>query len=425
LYYDKYWSLCEKPLATYYRVCTLNKVGTIHFVGPFQDYNMNHLLLMKGSYDSTGNKHGLFTYFYANGKTKKVGHFINDEMRGFWYYYQPEGNLYFINNNYNSQEAAPVFVVLEGELVLKDGNGSFTIHTGDFPDVYNGQRLLIKGSIANNIKSGTWKFYRGGYSKRLMALQSETTSYHDGAFNMLNSNFMGAVDREPPVPRALGTLTPPIPTTSSGNIPKKVAKEVYENGVFKKGTANGLKKLKAPYSGIYYLPYETYLADRFYPDPKVFGELTDTNNLKQFVNFLISGTPPFIHVQSTAYNNNLQVLSTLVTESITSNLRFFKNRDPKDLKTEVPVMLWDYDTPLKFHCRFYIQPNGTVTDISMDGNLPIEAKERFLYYLSRMKGLVPHAEKSYTDIYVYPVTNKKKGHSTEYYISYYDNSTSR
>src|SRR5690242_6859444 len=77
IYYDQTWSICEKPIASYYRLCTLaHDATTVHFTGAFKDYTINDLLFLEGNYDSAGRKNGLFTFYYPNGRIRKKGNFV-------------------------------------------------------------------------------------------------------------------------------------------------------------------------------------------------------------------------------------------------------------------------------------------------------------------------------------------------------------
>lgn len=431
LYYDRGWRICVRPMATYYRACTLNKTGKIYFVGAFRDYTIDHKLLATGSYDGSGRRQGLFTYYYVNGKTRKLGHFVDDEMKGPWYFYKPQGTLYYINNHYNNHEAAPLFIVQDTELVLKDGSGNFSIFTGDFPDVFNGQQLVIAGSSANNLKSGTWTYFVTNYSQALMPGRQVTSSeYILGEHRISNTNFMGAVDREDRTIRGrnFNSLIPDYPTPARSNLPRKMAKEVYENGVFKKGSGRAMAP-NEPFTGLRYVPQETLDLEMLRPHPGIFGMQDVDANRQRFIHFLVSGTVPAIPVQSTAYNNNLQVLAPLFGGALTGIMGVLGNPAPENLQTEVPVYAWQLEDWPSFHCRFYIQADGTLSHISITGPVPEPAKERLLFFLSKIKGLVPPADPSYTDIYFYSGQKrgqkKGKGNIHQYYISYYDHSLSQ
>jgi len=86
IYFDEDWSICEKPVAEYYRVCTLNKEKEIYYKGNVQDYYINGREEMKGKYNDKGIKDGDFIFYSENADTLIKGKYVDNRMAGNWFF---------------------------------------------------------------------------------------------------------------------------------------------------------------------------------------------------------------------------------------------------------------------------------------------------------------------------------------------------
>ena len=100
-YYNEVFSICEQPVAEYYRVCNLNKIENI-LDGEFIFYNKNGLQIKKGNYSY-------------------------NEMTGNWFYYDSLNNLRTIFKCNSSSNVTSILIInANNDTLLKNGNGKFS-----------------------------------------------------------------------------------------------------------------------------------------------------------------------------------------------------------------------------------------------------------------------------------------------------------
>ncbi|MDQ6814579.1 MAG: hypothetical protein M3040_12635, partial [Bacteroidota bacterium] len=138
IYFDESWSICERPVADYYRVCALNKIEQIYYKGTVTDYYINSRVEMTGQYDSKGSKKGVFTFYNRTGAKVKEGSYEGDKMAGLWSFYDDNGNLRAKFNCRSSTDFTPLLIINNrGDTVIKNGNGQFSFHSStDLPGVF-------------------------------------------------------------------------------------------------------------------------------------------------------------------------------------------------------------------------------------------------------------------------------------------------
>jgi len=68
IFYNRAWQICEKPIASYYRIGTLAIDSFWFYTGKVKDFDINGQLLMEGEYNNKGDKDGLFRFYYPDGK---------------------------------------------------------------------------------------------------------------------------------------------------------------------------------------------------------------------------------------------------------------------------------------------------------------------------------------------------------------------
>ncbi len=161
VYFDRDWSICEKPVAEYYRVSQLNKDKQVYYKGTALDYYLNGQLEMSGMYDSAGNKSGHFVFYTAEGKKIKEGNFTKDDLTGNWDFYDSNGQLKadFFCNSY--RDFIPVLIINKtGDTLLKNGNGKFRFNAvNDLPDIFaSADNYIVEGKVLNGKKEGKFTY---------------------------------------------------------------------------------------------------------------------------------------------------------------------------------------------------------------------------------------------------------------------------
>ncbi|MGN6214238.1 energy transducer TonB [Parafilimonas sp.] len=190
IYFDQNWSICEKPVAEYYRVCTLNKEKSIFYKGDVEDYFINGKLEMKGHYSNDGKKNGAFIFYNKNGELVKNGLYKDNEMKGDWLYYDNLGRMvvHYICNS--STDFTPELIINNnGDTLLKDGNGRFSFDVQkDLPNIFPvSATYIVEGEVKNHMKNGTFK-YSSFTSTKYEAVYTEI--FKDGRFIRANERNM-------------------------------------------------------------------------------------------------------------------------------------------------------------------------------------------------------------------------------------------
>ncbi|MEO6357582.1 MAG: hypothetical protein ABIU77_17875 [Ferruginibacter sp.] len=160
IFYNNSWQICEKSIATNYRIGTLAVDSFWFFTGTVKDYSMADTLLMEGQYTPYGYKTGLFKFYFPDGKLKLTGRYENDTMRGPWQWYYDNGNIRaIINLDGDSPDFKfNQFTTREGKNTLQNGTGDFEWYTSS--KVVSRAGFKVNGSFLNGKRSGTWKYYQ-------------------------------------------------------------------------------------------------------------------------------------------------------------------------------------------------------------------------------------------------------------------------
>ena len=165
IFYNDGWKICERPIASYYRISTLAIDSFWFFTGPVNDYNIdNHSPMMEGNYTIDGYKNGRFTFYYPNGKIAVTGNYIHDKMSGIWqYYYEDGGERATIAFNGNPDDFAFVKYVSEkGKVELEKGTGNFTWRQNELDYARNDVwEYTLTGQFKDTLRDDVWKYYLG------------------------------------------------------------------------------------------------------------------------------------------------------------------------------------------------------------------------------------------------------------------------
>lgn len=193
IYLDYNWSICEKPVAAYYRICAINKGKLVFYTGPFEDYYINGKLEMTGSYSSKGTKEGSFISYYSNGSIKSAGDYVSDFQKGEWSFYNEQEKLVLKLRCNNELDLTPLLIInRNGDTLLKDGNGKFILDKVEFPDIFsNNAACKMEGVVINGEKDGDINFYNCAKSQQI----EYSENFKNGRFKKADIKSSGDYER--------------------------------------------------------------------------------------------------------------------------------------------------------------------------------------------------------------------------------------
>ncbi len=351
IYFDENWSICEKPVALYHRICTLNLVKSIFYIGNVNDYYENGVLAMSGNFNDKGIKNGLFKFYRTDGSLQKEGNFENGEMKGIWNYYNPNGKLQVQFDCKSAVDFTPILVISNtGDTLIKNGNGHFIFNTqNDLPQIFpSSVNYTVEGSISNSKKNGQFFYWIGQQTDKKKVLGTET----------------------------------------------------FKNGEFKKGS-NGFDGTSRDMPTIYLnLLAESPLGntDNFEHSNVVFGYGNEGD--QKLIDFLANGTIPEMQSASQSYQENIKDIYNIIGTVMRQTLKSDKNKNinysfpPEGISTNIysfshPLSPTNKPKEIHFTATLTIDANGYVTNSVFKGNLGKEEIGKMNYYLSRLSGLKP------------------------------------
>ena len=383
VYFDDNFSVCEKPVALMYRASLLNRDKFIFYTGSTTDYYMNGQVAMKGQYDVEGKKQGLFRFYRTNGKLSSEGKYENNEMKGFWNFYDANGNKTAQFDCNNSTDFTPTLLITKkGDTILQNGNGKFSLNTlEDFPEIFS-VPFTIEGNVINGKKDNAFVFSTIRYGKEF-----KRTDY-------------------------------------------------YANGIFKNATqliGSENTNAQTPLSIISLANNALFEIESFHSTNLVFSY--NSSSQKNLVNYLATGETPFIQVQTKSFQDNetaifsvfksvFQTIVPIPTERLKAqsyplgnsayNLSSFAislNESPIDI--------------LQIHANasITIDTSGSIVRTAFIGNIPQKKVNEISYYLSRLKGLSSYVEDtnkqlSNIDLKFYTLIDTLKTGNTPTQLSY-------
>src|SRR6187402_1946489 len=75
IFFNSEWRICEKPLAAYYRIGTIQIDSLWKYTGSFKDYSLAGIIQNEGEYSEEGHRDGRFKYYDAEGKLVAMGNY--------------------------------------------------------------------------------------------------------------------------------------------------------------------------------------------------------------------------------------------------------------------------------------------------------------------------------------------------------------
>ncbi len=385
IFYDKYWRICEKQVAAYYRTGQLQLGKQWHFVNDVKDFYTSGAREMTGHY-AGGSKNGSFAFYHPNGRLKKSGSFLNDTMKGRWSYYDTSGKLYFQAACENSQAFTPLFIKNpSGDTLLKDGTGRFAFKVLDYPDVFpDAPEILVKGQCEQGKRTGEWAY--------------------DAFYN---------------------------------NEWRPVAKEVYEAGVFQSGQQFGaaVEEAGLQYSAfISELEIQKLAQTEAFAHDIVFGESATQSYPPQLEAFLLRGDVPVFGSGAKKFEANVQDYLLLCTAAIgygrlganlawhegdvgsaksnqaTWILGYCLQTDNREIARQSDLFPVEKLKAYNAQISFTVYEDGVTSDVSVKGNFDKDIVLHLGYYLSRLTGLAPRREAgkaiaSQQNLYIFTTVN--------------------
>ncbi|HKC36430.1 MAG TPA: hypothetical protein VKB95_10225 [Chitinophagaceae bacterium] len=224
VYFNSKWQITPKSSATYYRYATIKVDSFWHYIGKVQDFYINGTMQMEGNYSITGDKDGLFSFYYPDGKLQAQGKFSKDMMWSFWDYYFANGNKK-ARVYYSGDESSFTIIDLfdsTGKQFVKGGTGKFDLLVSDY---LNGKTYRLNGEFISGDREGSWKYSIKMSNGKEDLIHKEI--YEHGIFKRGESYSLNTVD-EYKHPRVFVSIlnTTKLPITESFEVDNNVAESL-------------------------------------------------------------------------------------------------------------------------------------------------------------------------------------------------------
>jgi hypothetical protein len=351
LYYDENWSICEKPVANYYRLATLSLGKTILFVDTLTDYFLNGKIEMQGVYDKEGYKNGLFTFYRQDGSLVKQGHFVKDEMKGKWSFYDSSGNVRTILDCKSAVDFTPILIIdAENDTVVKNGEGHFYFNSKtDMPGIFHvSSDYTVEGTVVNGKKEGVFNYWLRFETNPAKIYYTET--YKNGEFKH---------GKQPATNLSLGK---PIELLNLNSRSKLSKTDVFyhSNIVFGLGKEGDQKVVR-------FLMYNEL--PQLVSTAKNYGE-----NIYNFFDIFGTVFREGLKTAEASHVNYTYPYRGNFTNLLSFSKPYFSNQPVRNLKLQA---------------TFTIDETGSVVHSYYEGNIRQDEIEKINYYVSTLSSLVP------------------------------------
>lgn len=349
IYLDYNWSICEKPVASYYRICAIHKEKLVFYKGPFEDYYMDGKIEMIGAYDDKGRKAGNFISYYRNGNKKEEGDYGNDRRIGLWSFYSEDGKLILQLFCTSNHDFVPHLMIdKNGDTLVKNGNGKFVLYTKDYPGLFTKRSSCrMEGAVVNGNKEGTINYFSCNESTKL--------DYS----------------------------------------------EVYKKGEFRSSSSAINQVANIPFATIELTSEKLECVESFYHINPVFGN--DDQGGKLALDYIINKNFYGIASKAANFRDNYQDFYDIVGYTINETLNAtntysvpFSSYDNEDRKIFNRVNIYNNKLsayrPVKGNITITIDTTGYVSNSVFKGNFQKEEINKINYYLSVIYGLKPYTD---------------------------------
>ena len=345
IFFDENWSICEQPIAEYYRVCTLNKDKEIYYKGPVTDYYINGDVEMTGTYSNDGYKNGEFIFYANNGLVLKKGKFENDEMKGDWYFYNELGSLRMQFICQSSTDFTPVLLINNNDdTLVKNGTGKFSFSVQkDLPGIFPlSENYYVKGEVVDGLKNGEFDYY-----------------YYSNDTNSTRNFF-----------------------------------EIYKNGKFVKGKSYD-KVVNKPLKFLHLSLGGLSNIDRFSHSDLVF--IFNGNSDQKISNFLVNGIVPQLEFSGKNFYDNDKIFFWILSEVLQRDLpnrqylsSYYLMPDSIDIYSSDSSSDYNHLRNIRGDIALTIDTFGRVVNSRFSTTLTSYEINKINYYLSRITGLIPN-----------------------------------
>lgn len=172
VYFNCTGVIVDKKCASFYRTGKMD-TAMVSFTGAFYDFDIKGNLYLKATMNNNRIE-GYAAYYFKNGKISEEGNFKNNSRVGKWTYYYPNGEIEKVYA-YDSHE--PIVLAAykkNGKATVINGNGE--IHT-EFRNYKECSSFETWGNLVNGKKHGEWTF-----SNINAPTPIATEVYQDGVF---------------------------------------------------------------------------------------------------------------------------------------------------------------------------------------------------------------------------------------------------
>ncbi|ACU03190.1 toxin-antitoxin system YwqK family antitoxin [Pedobacter heparinus] len=356
--YNSNWQICHSQIAQYFRNGKLVIDKFTYFTGEVIDTYKNGAVQMRGVYDESGMKQGLFTYYYPDGKIEREGHFENDDMKGLWSFYNSSGELILKAKCETSRDFTPLFYRnKKGATLISEGNGKFELDPQEYPKVIANTSFFkirsLEGELINGKREGQWKYY---------------------------------------------TLDAPL--SKNSKVKKLFYDDTFKDDKFLYGKSYGMydngRKYVKPENPLSLYPLKDLPISKFLAD-YAFGDYIASQ--KTLSDFLFKNAEPFRTAESFFYGNNMKEYESAVRAAMNLSGDFqiesipekYYNKDYWVFFNNVTLMNSNDTIPVSSETEidFLLLKDGAIKDVSVKSELPEEVTKAMKYYFSHLKKLSP------------------------------------
>lgn len=168
----------NKDLAEYYQ--TINKTDSGYFV---TCYFINHQLQMSGLYsdEELTQSHGLFVWYYENGKKKKEAKYVNNEVHGTVLSFFENGNVQSSQNYANNKCEGDMITYYKTGIIKVKNTAKNGIKDGEYLVYFPDGKVYAKGHFSKgNLIGKAIRYYQN--DKIMSEINTDESGNGDAVF---------------------------------------------------------------------------------------------------------------------------------------------------------------------------------------------------------------------------------------------------